>query len=123
MPKIVCQKVVAIDIHQCISAFSVCDRMRPPKCFSVIRQENVREVSRTRSVICICTPSPSISREHPLVMREFPWLLFILWVRSLMLLHHDILFFLHSFQVTAALVSGFGILCYYLWSRKVSLLS
>lgn len=70
MPKNVCQKIVAIGINQRIAFFSVCDRMRLPKCSSVIRHKNVREISRTDRTICICILSPSVSREHPLVMGE-----------------------------------------------------
>lgn len=70
MPENVCQKIVAFGINQRIAFFSVCDRMRLPKCFSVIGQKNVREFSQTDRGICICILSPSISWEHPLVMRE-----------------------------------------------------
>lgn len=83
MPKDVCQKIVAVGINRHIAISSVRDRMRLPKCFSMIRYENVREVSRTDRAVFVYQ-DPSISREHPLVMREsFPLLLFILLVWSL----------------------------------------
>lgn len=87
------------------------------------------ESSRTEKAICICILNPSISREHPLVMRElipFASLHLVGTIIAAVLLHWCFTVMYSSFclfQVTAALVSVLSIFCSCLQSRKVGLLS